>query len=145
MALKRTSEVPGGGSYFKPDAHKTAVALMFEPKSVERDVPNTYRGVTRNRDEVTCDVTVFATAADLANGKGVELKNTVVTHPGIGNKLKNAIGDQVVSRICKEQFTNGEGWSLEEVDDPTFDKVAAFYEAREEAVKAALASAPGFD
>lgn len=147
MSLKRSSEVQGGSSYFKPEEHKTAVALLVEPKSVQRDVPNTYAGVTKNRDEVTADVTVFATAADLAAGNGRELKGVTVTHGGITNRLKNAIGESIVGALGKKQFEKAPApaWVIDDVDDATFDKVAAYYEAREAAVKAALDSVPDFD
>jgi hypothetical protein len=88
---------------------------------------------------------VFESAADLAAGKGVELKSVVVTHPGIGNSLKNAIGESVVGAVGMKEFKNGDGWALLDVDDATYEKVAAYYEGREAAVQAALASAPGFD
>jgi hypothetical protein len=147
MALKRSSEIPGGSSFFKPAEFADAVALLIEPKSVQRDVPNTYAGVTKNRDEVTADVTVFATAADLANGKGVEHKAMTFTHPGITNRLSRAIDEAVVGKMGKKQFDKAPApaWVVDDVDDATFDKVAEFYEAREAAVKAALEDAPDFD
>lgn len=147
MALKRTSEIAGGSAYFKPAEFADAVALLVEPKSVQRDVPNTYAGVTKNRDEVTADVTVFATAADLEAGKGVEHKGMTFTHAGITNRLKNAVNESVVGKMGKKQFEKSPApaWVIDDVDDATFDKVAAYYEAREAAVAAALADAPGFD
>lgn len=146
MALKRSSEIQGG-SYFKPETHKDAVAILVEPKSVQRDVPNTYKGVTKNRDEVQGDVTLFLSEADLAAGKGVEVKATTFTHPGITNRLSRALGEAVVGRLGKKQFDNAPApaWVIEDVADEAFDKVAAYYEAREAAVKAAVDSAPGFD
>lgn len=147
MSLKRSSEVSGGGTYFKPADHDTAAALLVEPKSVQRDVPNTYAGVTKNRDEVTADVTVFKSAADLANGNGVEAKGVIFGHPGIVNRLRNAIGEGVVGKMGKEQFKNAPApaWVIADIDDAAFEKVAAFYEKREAAVKAALADVPDFD
>lgn len=146
MALKRSSEIQGG-AYFKPADHEGAVALLIEPKSVQRDVPNTYKGQTKNRDEVKGDVTVFASAADLANGKGVEVKGITFTHPGLVNRLSRAIDEAVVGKMGKKQFDGSPApaWVIEDVDDATFEQVASFYEAREEAVKAALADVPSFD
>lgn len=147
MSLKRSSEIQGGSSYFKPEQHKDAVALLVEPKSVERDVPNTYAGVTRNRDEVTADITVFLTEADLAAGNAVVLNAVTVTHPGITNRLSRAIGESVVGRLGKKQFEKAPApaWVIDDVDDATFDKVAAYYEAREAAVAEAKANVPSFD
>lgn len=146
MSLKRSSEIQGGSAYFKPAEFDKAVALLVEPKSVQRDVPNTYAGVTKNRDEVTCDITVFQTAADLESGNGVEHKGMTVTHPGITNRLSRAIDEAVVGRMGKKQFEKAPApaWVIDDVDDATFDKVSEFYEAREAAVKAALDAVPSF-
>lgn len=145
MALKRSSEIAGGSTFFKPAKYEDAPAVLFEARSVARDVPNTYKGVTKTRDEVTGDATIFETVADLSNGKGVELKGVTFTHPGIVNQLKNALNEQVVGQVGTKEFKNGDGWAILDVDDATFDKVAAYYEAREAAVQAALDSAPDFD
>jgi len=150
MALKRSSDIQGGSSYFKPAEHDKAVALLIEPLSVQRDVQYTpYQakpGVTDNRDEVTADVTVFASAADLAAGKGVEVKGMTFTHKAITSRLSRVVGDQVVGVMGKKQFENSAApaWVIDEVDDATFEKVAAYYEAREAAVAAALADVPSF-
>lgn len=147
MGLKRSSEIAGGSSFFKPAEFESAVALLIEPKSVQRDVPNTYAGQTKNRDEVTADVTVFASQSDLDNGNGVEHKDMTFTHPGITNRLSRAVGEAVVGKMGKKQFEKAPApaWVVDDVDDPTFDKVSDYYEKREEAVKAALDDAPGFD
>lgn len=150
MALKRSSDIQGGSSFFKPAEFDKAVALLIEPLSVQRDVTFTpYQakpGVTDQRDEVTADVTVFASAADLAAGKGVEHKAMTVTHKAITSRLSRVVGDQVVGIMGKKQFENSAApaWVIDEVDDATFEKVAAFYEAREAAVAAALADVPSF-
>lgn len=141
------SDVQGGSAYFKPEDHKNAVALLIEPKSVARDVPNTYAGVTKNRDEVTADVTVFVSQADLDNGRGVEYKAMTFTHGGITNRLSRVLGDEVVGRLGKKQFEKAPApaWVIDDVDDATFDKVAAYFEAREAAVQAAMNDVPDFD
>src|SRR5687768_2262206 len=129
MALKRSSEIQGG-SYFKPADYQNAVALLIEPKSVQRDVPNTYAGQTKNRDEVTADLTAFMSAGDLAAGKGVEVKGLTFTHPGLVNRLSRAIDEAVVGRMGKKQFDKSPApaWVIDDVDDATFDKVSEFYE-----------------
>lgn len=149
MALKRSNEIASGSSYFKPEEHKTAFVLLVEPKSVQRDVPNTYAGVTKNRDEVTADVTIFQTKAALEAGTGVEVKDMTVTHGGITNKLIRALGndDAVVGRLGKKQFEKSPApaWVIDdELEDATFDLVSAYFEAREAAVQAALANVPSF-
>lgn len=146
MALKRSSEIQGGSSYFKPAEFADAVALLVEPTSVQRDVPNTYAGVTKNRDEVTADVTAFNSAADLAAGKGVEFKGMTFTHPGITNRLSRAVGEAVVGKMGKKQFDKAPApaWVIDDIDDAAFAQVEAYYDAREAAVAAALADVPDF-
>lgn len=147
MALKRSSDIQGGGSaYFKPEEFKGAVALLIEPKSVQRDVPNTYAGQTKNRDEVTADVTSFASESDLAAGKGVEFKDMTITHGGITNRLSRVIGEAVVGKLGKKQFEKSPApaWVIDDIEDATYEKVESYYEAREAAVKAALADVPSF-
>lgn len=157
MAIKRSTDIAGGGNYFKPEEFKTATALLIEPKSLQRDVPNEYAGQVKNRDEVTADVTVFQSQADLDNGKGVEFKGMTITHSGIVNKIGTEIGDAVVGRMGKKKFPKSPApaWVIDPddkpetvegtpIDDETFDKVVAYYEAREAAIAAALADVPSF-
>lgn len=151
MALKRSSEIQGGGTFFKPADHEGAFALIVEPKVVKRDVEFTpyQKNHTETRDEVVADVTVFQTAADLDNGNAVENKSMTFTHPGLVNKLSHGVGEALVGRMGKKVFKAGSNpaWVLDDevIDDATFDKVLAFYEAREAAVQAALADVPDFD
>lgn len=157
MALKKSTDIAGGSSYFKPEEFKGAVALLVEPKSIARDVPNTFAGITKNRDEVTADVTVFNTQADLEAGNGIEHLGMTITHSGIVNKIGNQIGESVVGRVGKKKFPKSPApaWVIDPdnteatvegtpVDDATFDLVAAYYEAREARLQAALASVPSF-
>jgi hypothetical protein len=149
MALKRSSEIGGGSAFFKPAEFEGAAALLIEPKSLQRDVDFTpYQKTTvEQRDEVTADVTAFATEADLKAGKGVEHKAMTFTHKAIVNRLGRAIGEAVVGKMGKEQFKNSAApaWVVADVDDDTFALVEKFYDAREEAVKAALEDVPSFD
>lgn len=148
MALKRANEYVGSGLFFKPETYKDSVAILFEPKSVERDVFDAMQG--KNRDEVLCDVTVFESQADLDAGVGTELKGIKVTHGGITRGLSRAIGEQVVGKLSKKKFPKGvnPSWVIDNedfpIDDATFDKVASYYENREAGVKAALADVPEF-
>lgn len=152
MAIKRSNEVTvGAGTFFKPKDHADAFALLVEPKIVKRDVEYTpyQKNYTEKRDEVVADVTVFASASDLDNGKGVEHKGMTFTHPGLVNMLSHNVGDSMVGRMGQKVFKQGSNpaWvlDLDVIDDATFDKVLAYYEAREAAVSAALDSAPDFD
>lgn len=147
MALKKMSDVQGGSAYFKPADHERAVALLIEPKSVQRDVPNTYAGVTKNRDEVTADVTVFHSDADLAAGRGVETKAMVFTHTAITSRLSRAIDEAVVGKMGKKQFEKSPApaWVIEDIDDAAFGHVESYYENREAEVAKARESVPSFD
>lgn len=151
MALKRSSEVQGGGTYFKPKDFSEAFVLIVEPKAVKRDVAYTpyQKQHVEHRDEVVGDVTVFASAADLDNGKAIEHKGMTFTHPGLVNKFSHGIDQALVGRMGQKVFKAGSNpaWVLDDevIDDATFAKVEAYYEAREAAVKAALESVPDFD
>lgn len=158
MSLKRSSELGGGSTFFKPEVFKDAVAILVEPTLVRRDVPNEYKGQTKSRDEVTADLTVFHTDADLASGSAVEHKDMVFTHPGITNRLSHHIGESIVGSVGKKQFPKSAApaWVIDPDDkaettegkavtDEQYALVEAYYEARESAVASAAASAPGFD
>lgn len=133
MAITKASAL-SGSSFFKPAAHKDAKALLIEPKSIERGVPNTYQGVTNLRDEVTADITVFD-----AVGRSDELKDVKVTHAGIVNKVSRALGGAVVGIVGMTKPANGGAayWDLLDVDESIEAVVEKFYDEREAAVKAA--------
>lgn len=145
MALSKPSEY-AGASFFKPKDHQTDIALLIEPKSIERNVPSTYKGVTRNRDEVLADITVFSNQAALDKGEPTgELKNTKVTHGMLTSTLEKILGGAMAGVVTKIPTQAGEGYVFRDVSPEDEAKVEAYIEAREKAVEEALANTPDFD
>ena len=137
-----------GGSYFAPLDHLTALGLLVEPKRIDKNVPNDYRGEARTRDEVTADVTVFATSEALEKGEPtVTLKGVLVTHTMLASTLGKIIGGALVGVIRKVPTKAGSGYAFRDVEADVEGQVGEFYKAREAAVEAALSGdgVPDFD
>jgi hypothetical protein len=138
-----------GGSVFKPKDHMQDVAFLIEPKSVNRQVPNTYQGKTSYRDEVTCDITVFATLESLEKGEPSEImKATRTVHPMLSDTLDKVLAagpdNAVAVRLDKVNTKNGSGFVFRDLDGERAALVGAYAEKREAAVAAAVADAPDF-
>lgn len=144
--FKRPSEF-AGGSYFKPAEYMTALALLVEPKKVERDVQSEYKGEVRVRDEVISDVTVFGNSESLETGIPTEvIKDTRVTHGMLTDTLSKIIGDPLIGVIRRIPTKRGSGYAFRDLEDAgQIDQAAAFFFKRNEDKAAALASAPDFD
>lgn len=135
----------GTGSYFKPADHVNDLVILFEPKSFEGNVPNTYNGVQTFRDEVTANLYVFANSEQLSTKSPTVLKDVKVVHGGLTRKLAQAMGSVVPGKVEKVTTKKGNtAWSLESA---TVDltPVKEFYVAHRAEVEANLASAPAFD
>lgn len=135
-----------GGSYFKPADHANDVALLVEPKSIERDVPNTYQGTTRNRDEVLSDVTVFATEDALNNKQPTDvLKSVKIVHGMLTGSLAKILGSATVAVVRKVPTQKGAGWAFRDVAPEQEALVADYFTEREAAIAEAMESVPPFD
>jgi hypothetical protein len=131
-----------GSSYFKPKEHMNDLALLVEPKTIDRDVPSTYNNQTRVRDEVISDVTVFANQAALENGEPTTIiKSTKVTHGMLTSTLEKILGGAMVATVTKIQTQAGSGFVFRDVDAAIEQQVGAYFTSRSEAT----AAAPGFD
>lgn len=134
------------GEFFKPANHMTDLALLIEAKRIDRNVPNEYKGVTKPRDEVTADITIFGTSEALEKGVPTRvLRAAVVVHAGLTSRLEQAIGAPFLGVVRKQEMKNGSGYTFEDCNAAVEEQVAAFYTKREAAIKAALADAPDFD
>lgn len=147
MGLSKASDNSSGG-FFKPADHANALGILFEPKSVKRDVPNTFKGVTKNRDEITADITIFTNQEQL-DGKREPLiqKGVVIGYGGINSALEPELGGGAVAGIVRKRKSNNDNeyYALVDPDSATFSKIEAYYERREAARQAAVESAPDFD
>lgn len=146
MAVK--SAPAGGGGYFDPEQFESAKAVLFEVKKIDKDQPNPPYD---NRDVVTADVTAFMTTDDLkGNSVPTTLSRTRITGKALVNDLTEAFeaGDDYVGKLLlKPSQTRGfkPFWVLRPVDAAVVEAVAAYIDARETKVKAALESADAPD
>ena len=138
-----------GGSVFKSKDHLNDVAFLIEPKSVQKQVPNTYQGKTSYRDEVTCDIAVFRTLESLEKGEPSEILKSVRTvHPMLSDTLVKVLAagpdNAVAVRLDKVTTQNGSGFVFRDLDATKAGLVSAYADKREAAVAAAVADAPDF-
>ena len=144
MAFHKPSDY-AGNSFFPAKDHLTDLAIMVEPVSIVRDVPSTYKGKTRNRDEVLADLTVFGNTESLSTGTPTKVyKNTKVVHGMLTSTLEKFLGGATVARLEKIPTENGSGFVFRDVSDEIEGQVEKFYVAREDAAQKALASVPDF-
>jgi hypothetical protein len=137
----------GAASYFKPKEHQNDLALIVEPKEFNGQVPSTYAGQTRYRDEVTSDITVFENTEQLENGTpGKILKDHKVTHGMLTDAIKDQLGGAVVVVVTTTPTKNGSGFVFRELEDQNrIDQAGAYFTKREAALAEAVAAAPSFD
>lgn len=135
----------GGGSFFKPGDHMNDLAILVEPTRITKDVPNTYNGVTKNRDEATARVTVFANSESLETGVPTEvIEDAKFVHGMLTSTLEKIIGGAMVGVVRKIPTKAGSGYAFRDVEGDVEGKVASYFEAREKAVAEALDSVPDF-
>lgn len=147
VPFAKPSEV-AGGTIFKPLDHLNDLALLVEPTSITRGVSNTYNGKTTLRDEVTADITAFATSAALEAGEpSAVLKGVRVVHAMLTSTLERVMGGAMVAVVRKVPTQAGAGYAFRDVDWEVEAVVGAYFEKREQAVDQALASGdmPSFD
>ena len=145
MALVKTSDFVGG-AYFKPLEHMNDLALLIEPKSIQRDVPNTYQNRVSTRDEVLCDVTVFGNTDALRDGKPSEfIKAAKFTHGMLTDTLSKIMGESTICTIAKIPTQNGSGYVFRDASDEATVAATAYYDKRNAELDAAMADAPDFD
>jgi hypothetical protein len=135
-----------GGAFFKPGDHMTDLALLLEPKAIDKEVKSEYKGNVRYRDEVTCDISVFATSESLDKGEPTTImKNCRVVHGMLTSTIERIIGGAMVATVTKVSTKAGEGYVFRDVNPDTESKVGAYFSKRAEEVAANLDAAPGFD
>jgi hypothetical protein len=139
--FKKPSDL-SGSSFFKPKEYQTALALLVEPKSIDKDVPNEYKGKTTLRDEIIADVTVFNLSESLEKGEPDEvIKSTRITHSMLTGTLSKMIGDPLIGIVRLIDTKAGSGYAFRDVEGEAQDQLIAYYTKREEAAEAA----PSFD
>ncbi|MEU7570349.1 hypothetical protein [Micromonospora sp. NPDC049240] len=138
---------PSAGEFFKPAEHMNDLALLIEPKSIRKNVPHTYQGVSSVRDELTADITVFRTEESLDKAQPSRvIKGATIAHKYLVADLEAAIGQVFLGVVTKKPFKNGgSGFVWKSVDPSTEAKAANYFTNREAAISAALDDAPDFD
>lgn len=134
-----------GGTFFKPAEHMNDLAIMVEPKRIDKNKEHTYQGRTSVRDEVVADVTIFPTEESLDKGEPTVIKNAIFTHGMLTGTLERVIGGVMVGIVRKIPTKAGSGYAFRDVDASTEAKVGNYYVNREAAIKAALNDVPDFD
>lgn len=136
-----------GGSYLKPADHMNDLALLIEPISIEKNVPSTYQGTTRVRDEVLADITYFANIESIESGVPTSVENSVkVVHGMLAGTLeRNGMGKAFAGIIRKIPTKAGSGFAFRNVEPTHLAKVVTYLSARDAEAEANAASAPGFE
>ena len=146
MALK--TKTKGGGSFFKAKEYVNAAAVLIEVVDFKRDQPNgNFQGT---RDEAIADLTIFPTAASLdGSPEPVIIKRAILTGRGLTDDLKDEPeGTQLAFKLAiqpakKAGYQPFPVWR--ELDVAVAEKVEAYLETRDAAVKQALeADLPDF-
>lgn len=135
-----------GGAFFKPAEHMNDLALLIEPKKIDRDVRSEYQGNERIRDEVTADVTVFGTQESIDTKTPTATMNGVrVTHGMLTGTLERILGGATVAVVRKVPTKRGSGYAFRDVENQAnIAKIGEFYTEREANIAEAAASAPAF-
>lgn len=135
-----------GGSFFKPGDAMSDIALLIEPHKIDKNVSSTYQGTTRLRDEVTCDITVFATTESVGLKQPTAIhKGIKVVHGMLTSTLERNMGKPFLGVVRKIPTKGGSGYVFRDVEDNAHvGLVSEYYVEREAEVKANLADAPSF-
>lgn len=130
-----------GGEFFKPADHMNDIALLVEPKRIDRGVENTYNDKTTLRDEVYADITVFATSEAVETRRPTTvLENARVVHGMLTDLLAQILGSAMVAIVRKIPTRKGQGYAFRDVDPDIEAAVTAYLDGRERAVAAAISS-----
>lgn len=152
MALAKKDAIGGNlPPFFKPENHGSDLALLIEPLGVREGVP----GKFGPRDHVRAKVSAFRTQESLDKGQpsleGVFEINATVLARDLKELLENArkAGDSSPALIATLNHYQPKGggnksWVFRQPTDVDYDKAAAYYEAREAKMRAALSDVPDF-
>ena len=136
--MKLGNGTGSGGEFFAPKDYAGAKAVLLEPLKILRDQPGNFG----TRDLLVADVTVFTTKEML---EGTEDPLVFQSVKISGSAMVKDHEDKVGKEASVGKFVgvpNKKGphpiWVIRKVDDAVFSRVAAYVEAREAAIEAAL-------
>ena len=150
MALVGRDAIGGKGvPYFDPKKYVDAVALIVEPRSIRRNVPNE----NGPRDEVTAQITVFRTEPQLRRGEVAEVNTFIITPKRLVRDLDELMAEErakgnlfpaVIVKLGQWPIpnTSRKVWVFKQVEDDMYDLAAEYYQEREARTADAIANAP---
>lgn len=147
MALAPRESVGGSRApFFEADKHVNDIALLIEYIDITPNV----EGKFGPRDHLTARITQFRSKNAVDKGKPDMDEERTITVPPIVDELKKQYAkgiDSVIVQVEKYKPKGGgnDTFVIRPVDQATYDKVAAYYAARQEADAKALEDAPPFE
>ncbi len=145
MALNLIDLPSGNGGWFKPETDMLDYTFLLEVTAFERQRPTPYGP----KDSALATITTFKTAESLANGEPDEVKEGVrIEQTVLARDLAPVLGGATIVTLAQAPSTKpGQrpAWVWRQAGADAKRKVAAYAEAREAAIDAALSDAPSFD
>lgn len=138
--------------FFKPENYAADLALILEPRMVRENVP----GAFGPKDQVTAHLTVFRNQASLDKGEPSSVGDVCINATILTRDLKRVYEDAakdgdsrpaVIAVLGRYKPKGGgnESWVFRAPRDDDYDKAVAYYNKREEGLKAKIAAVPSFD
>ncbi|MGW7434741.1 hypothetical protein [Streptomyces sp. NPDC054849] len=145
MALNLLDIPVQAGGWFKPADVQSAVAILLEVHSFERQRP-TPNGP---KDSVLADVTVFKDQGQLAAGTPEVTKGTRIEQTILARDLETIVGGATIvtlDQIPPKKPGQRPAWVWRPLNDADArTKVVAYANAREAKAEAAVNDAPDFE
>ncbi|MGW1040059.1 hypothetical protein [Streptomyces sp. NPDC002547] len=145
MALNLIDIPVQGGGWFKPANHSSAVAILVEVHSFERQRP-TPNGP---KDSALADVTVFGDASALQSGTPDVTKGQRIEQTILARDLETIVGGATIVRLEQvppKKPGQHPAWVWRPVTDAAIrTAVVEYANKREKAAEEAVADAPDFD
>ncbi|MEU9605477.1 hypothetical protein [Streptomyces sp. NPDC048057] len=145
MALNLIDIPVQGSGWFKPTDNQSAVAILLEVHSFERQRP-TPNGP---KDSILADITVFQDQAALASGTPQVTKGQRIEQTILARDLETIVGGATIvtlDQIPPTKPGQRPAWVWRPLTDAAVrNAVIAYAKKREEQTEAALAAAPDFD
>ena len=149
MAL--SNSVSSSSTFFKPADHAGSVAMIFEARAFEPDRPSQYGP----RDVITARVIDFPTEASITGNTPTIIESMSIDKTMIARDLKGDLDKSrqsgvpelrvaIVTKAESSKPGQNPAWVLRPVSQAVFEKVAAWYEAREVEAKAHADAMPDF-
>jgi hypothetical protein len=147
LALAKKDAIGGNlPPFFNPGDFTDALAIIFEPKKVQYDVP----GKWGPRTHVTAQISVFKNEPQLEEGRPVVQTVTINTKSiadELDDQFKTDKSAAVIATVKPYKPKGGgrDTFVMRQPAEGYYDLAAAYYEGREKALAKAIDDAPDFD